>query len=332
MKSSNIDHMYCLTSLYKEYSGIINNYLQDHPDYLTLKYLLDDMIHDDPNKGQIQKALLDYERWGKYYLISLEQSHFKEITINFKDESIKNYSGHFAFAMAAELNDIFASIPLVMNYGPCSNYRYQPQTPPVLGASPVSGLSYVDRNSSCFIGNCKIQVSRNDNTMLIKLEDLVSGDILYRRDSNLIVKHILKSQISVEQPLYKYNNLIGTEKHPIKINDVWFYMKDIGEKYINDKSLDTEYVYTISVFDTKENKYVDNFILENFQCATIGHGYLDNPEDTQNILRSTFWGKTIIEIFEKISSNNNILTLMLGKYHFLRDETTGWTNYLILEE
>jgi uncharacterized protein YegL len=321
MKFPNMEH---LIFLHREYSTKISDYSPYHPDYLPLRSLLDDMIHTDPNKGQIEKAFINYQRWGRYYLMSLSQSHFNEITINFKDESIKNYSGHIAFAMAAELNNIFASIPLVMTYGQRSNYQSQPVT--------ISASSYVNQSAGCFIGNCKIQVYRNGNTMLIKLEDLVSGDILYRPDSNLIVKHILKSQISVEQPLYKYNNLIGTEKHPVKINDVWFYMKDIGEKYINDKSLDTEYVYTISVFDIKENKYIDNFIVENFQCATIGHGYFNDTEDTENILRSTFWGKTIIEIFEKISSNNNILTLMLGKYHFLRDETTGWTNYLILEE
>ena len=316
MESPNIRE---LESLHREYSLKLSDYSPSHPDYLKLKYLLDDMIHADSNKGQIEKALQHYQTWGKYYLMSLIQSHENERTINFKDESIKDYSGPFASANAAELNNIFASIPLVMTYGQRSSYGYQSQTP------TRSASSYVNQSAGCFSGKCKIQVYRDNIIMLIKLKDLVSGDILYRPDSNLTVKHILESQN--DEPLFKYNSLIGTGNHPVKIDNVWFYMKDIG---IRNESLNIEYVYTISVFDSQENRYIDSFILENFECATIGHGYLDDHEDTQNILRSTFWGQTIIQIFEEKCPENNVLTLNLGEFHFLRDENNGWIYDLIL--
>ena len=325
MKSPNIRE---LEFLHREYILKLSDYSPSNPDYLKLKCLLDDMIHVDPNKGQIEKALINFQTWGKYYLMSLVQAHQNEHTINFKDESIKDYSGPIASAIASELNEIFASIPLVMNYGQSSEYSgysYQSQ-PPTRSAS-----SYVSQSAGCFSGNCTIQVSRNGVTMLIKLENLVSGDILYRPDSNLNVKHILKSQID-EEPLFQYHSLIGTGKHPVKINDTWFYLKDIGKEYIKDKNLNIEYVYTISVFDSQKNEYIDSFILENFECASIGHGYLDNPENTQNILRSTFWGQTIIQIFERISPKDNVLTLNFGKYYFLRNESNGWIYDLILEE
>jgi hypothetical protein len=319
MKSPNIRE---LEFLHREYSLKLSDYAPSHPDYLKLKYLLDDMIHADSNKGQIEKALQHYQTWGKYYLMSLIQSHENEITINFKDESIKDYSGPFASANAAELNHIFASIPLVMSYGQRSSYQSQTPT--------RSASSYVSQSAGCFVGNCKIQVYRNNVTMLIKLEDLVSGDILYRPDSKLTVKHILKSQISNEEPLFKYNSLIGTRNHPVNINDGWFRMEDIGERYLRNESLNIEYVYTISVFDSQKNRYIDSFILENFECATIGNGYLDDHKDIQNILRSTFWGQTIIQIFEEKCPINNVLTLNLGEFHFLRDENNGWIYDLVL--
>ena len=315
MSSPNIRE---LESLYREYSLELSDYSPSHPDYHKLRYLLDDMIHTDSNKGQIEKSLQHHQTWGKYYLMSLIQSHFHEITINFKDESIKDYSGPIASIMASELNHIFASIP----YEQRSSNQSQTTT--------RSALSYVSQSAGCFISTSKIQVCRNNIIMLINLEDLVSGDILYGPDSKLTVKHILKSQILSTQPLYKYHNLIGTGNHPVKIDDIWFHLEDIGQNYIRDESLNIEYVYTISVFDSQKNKYIDSFILENFECAAIGHGYLDDHEDTQNILRSTFWGQTITRIIEEKCPINNVLTLNLGEYYFLRNKNNGWIYDLIL--
>lgn len=314
-----------LETLHREFSLRLSDYSPTLPDYTKLKNLLDDMIHQDPNKGQIEKALHNYQSWGKYYLMSLYQAHKSEITINFKDESIQDYSGPIASAMALQLNNIFVSIPLVMTYGQTqSRYSYQPSR---------SASSYVSQSAGCFLGSCKIGVSRNGIEELIRLDELISGDILYHFDSKLVVKHILKSEISNQETLFKYNNLIGTRNHPIQIDeDKWIPMELIGDKWFLDNNQETYYVYTISVYDLSNDKYIDNFILENIKCSTIGHGYLDNPDDNTNILRSTFWGKTIIEIFDKICPEHNLLTLNLGKYHFMRDLGTGWIYDLFMEE
>jgi uncharacterized protein YegL len=315
-----------LESLYREYSLKLSDSSPTSSDYQKLKSLLDDMIYEDPNKGQIEKALANNHTWGKYYLMSLVQAHKNELTINFKDESIQSYSGPIASEMALQLNQIFASIPLILTYGQYeSRYGYQSQ-------STYSASSYISQSTGCFIGTSKIQVCRNNILEYIKLEDLSSGDILYRNNSNLIVKHILKSQVKSGQYLYKYFNLIGTGNHPVLIDNNWYYMKDIGAKYLINSNSNIDFVYSISVYDTLNNKYIDHFIIENIACATFGHGYLDDLEDTSNILRSTFWGKTIIEIFERINSNDNVLTLYIDKYHFMRDLGTGWIYDLFIEE
>jgi uncharacterized protein YegL len=313
-----------LEALYREYSVLLSDSNRSSEDYQKLKNLLDDIIHSDPNKGQIQKAFTNYHTWGKYYLMSLLQSHCDEKTINFKDESIQNYSGPIASSIAISLNDTFASIPLVMTYGQSRGYSMQYY-------APVSAASYVDRSGGCFIGTSQIKIFKNNSVHLINLHDLKCGDILYSKDSNLVVKHILKIQISREEVLYKYSSLIGTANHPVKIDNKWMKMKDIGTKYFITEDSDIDFVYTISVYNTTRNIYVDNFILENIQCATIGHGHLDDQHDSSNILRSTFWGKTIIEVIEGMHLNENILTLYLGKHHYTRDTGTGWINNIVIE-
>ena len=313
-----------LEALYREYSVLLSDSDRSSEDYQKLKNLLDDIIHSDPNKGQIQKAFTSYHTWGKYYLMSLFQSHYDEKTINFKDESIQDYSGPIASSLAISLNDTFASIPLVMTQSNLRGYSTQYST-------PVSASSYVDRSGGCFIGKSKIEIWKSDKVLSINLENLKCGDILYRKDSNLVVKHILKTQISSDQILYKYTSLIGTAEHPIKVDNKWIPMKDIGTRYFISNDSNIDFVYTISVYDTKRNLYIDNFILENIQCATIGHGYLDDHSDTSNILRSTFWGKTIIEVIERMRLDENILTLYLGKYHYIRDVTTRWINDIVIE-
>jgi hypothetical protein len=285
---------------------------------------LDDIIHSDPNKGQIQKAFVNYRTWGKYYLLSLHQSHYDEKTINFKDESIQDYSGPIASSLAISLNDTFVSIPLVMTYGQTRGYSTQ-------YSAPVSASSYVDRSGGCFIGKSKIQIWKSDKVLSINLEDLKCGDILYSKDSDLVVKHILKTQISSDQILYKYTSLIGTAEHPVKVDNKWIPMKDIGDEFVITNDSNIDFVYTISVYDRKKNTYLDNFILENIQCATIGHGYLDDHSDSSNILCSTFWGRTIIEVIESMCLDENILTLYLGKHHYIRDVTTGWINDIVIE-
>ena len=313
-----------LEALHREYSVLLSDSDRSSEDYQRLKNLLDDIIHSDPNKGQIQKAFVSYRTWGKYYLLSLHQAHYDEKTINFKDESIQDYSGPIASSLAISLNDTFVSIPLVMTYGQSRGYSTQ-------YSAPVSASSYVDRSGGCFIGKSKIEIWKSDKVLSINLEDLKCGDILYSKDSDLVVKHILKTQISSDQILYKYTSLIGTAEHPVKVDNKWFPMKDIGDEFVITNDSNIDFVYTISVYDRKNNTYLDNFILENIQCATIGHGYLDDHNDSSNILRSTFWGKTIIEVIESMGLDKNILTLYLGKHHYIRDVTTGWINDIVIE-
>jgi len=129
------------------------------------------------------------------------------------------------------------------------------------------------------------------------------------------------------QIMFRKGELIGTSTHPIvDTNGKWVHMgKSQGAVLIDD--YDDEYLYSISAIDTSY-KNVSSIILDGIECATFGHGNLDKDisDPKYSILSSTFWGKTILSIFDRLKQKRilqyNILTLN-NNYHFIRNNN-GW--------
>jgi hypothetical protein len=72
---------------------------------------------------------------------------------------------------------------------------------------------------------------------------------------------------------------------------------------------DGDYLYSVSVIAVSNDgryKNVSSIILDGIKCATFGHGDLDKDISDPNysILSSTFWGQTILLIFDKFMINN----------------------------
>jgi uncharacterized protein YegL len=313
---SDLDNLY---NKYKNYSSE-SNYIQ---------YLLDDIKSSDPNKGQIQKSLANFNTWGNYYLMSLIQAHENQITINFKDKSIEKYSGTLAKIISSDLDVNFNSIPYVMiadSYG-YSSYSYS--------STPVSAASFNDRSAGCFSEYCNAKIFRNGTVKSVMLKDLKVGDIIASSLTGLYIEieYIMKTKYNPKIQLWKLGKLIGTGKHPVNIDNIWYYLKDApGSEKINHNC---QYLYSFAVkevFLDNTSKNVEYMNIENINCATLGHGFLDKPDD--DVISSTFWGKTILEIFRKLDQKSLLINgvLNLGEYdYFLRDVKTSWCNGLFFK-
>lgn len=72
--------------------------------------LNDDLVSDDPNKGQVEKALLSWDTWGRHYLPAFIDSHTKKMTNNFKDASIQDYATPRTRAFIESGEEIFLKI------------------------------------------------------------------------------------------------------------------------------------------------------------------------------------------------------------------------------
>lgn len=312
-----------LDIIYNNYNDILLTL--DHDVFANdIKILLNDIKSNDPNKGQIQKAITDssYNKWGKYYIISLYQAHFNQTTINFKDQSIEKYSGILAKNNLSRLDTIFNSIQYVQ-IASYNNYGGGNSNP-----TPVAASNFNNRYAGCFDENSFVKTYNNSELKYVKLKDLKHGDIIYNETSIIIVQYILKTKY-INQIMYKFNDLIGTSTHPIYDND-WIHLMNLSKSYIIE-NYSGNYLYSISAIEILPDrtfKNVSSILINDVKCATFGHGDLDKNENDINhtILSSTFWGSTILSIFHKLHCygllNNNVLTLE-NNYGFIRNNN-GW--------
>jgi uncharacterized protein YegL len=300
-----------------------NNDLLVYESVKEIQKLLFDIKSNDVQKGQIMRALDNYNTWGKYYLISLFQAHLKQNTINFKDDSLQIYSGTISKRLYEEFNTIFNTIPFVERnsyYSSSSSYSQ----------STTTAADYNYRGGGCFDENMIVHVMDNNlDVHNIKLKDLKKGDTLIDSHGKLKnIEYILKTKY-VNQKMYNLNGLIGTDTHPIFINDEWIKMKD-AEDAIEIKNYQGTYIYSFSLLNIQETMTNSlSFEINEIPCAAFGHGDLDKDinDKKYSILSSTFWGQTILNIF-RILDNNKLLiddTLTLDNdYEYIRDNISGW--------
>jgi hypothetical protein len=302
---------------------LLNNNLLVYESVKEIQKLLFDIKSNDVQKGQIMRALDNYNTWGKYYLISLYQAHLKQKTINFKDDSLQIYSGTISKRLYEEFNTIFNTIPFIE----INSYSSVSTT------YTTTAANYNYRGSGCFDENMIVHVMDNNlDIHNIKLKDLKKGDTLIDSHGKLkSIQYILKTKY-VNQKMYNLNGLIGTDNHPIFINDEWIKMKD-AKNAIEIKDYEGIYLYSFSLLNIQEtmNNSI-SFEINNIPCAAFGHGDLDKDinDKKYSILSSTFWGQTILNIFKKLNNNglliDGALTLDIdsNNYEYIRDNISGW--------
>jgi uncharacterized protein YegL len=290
-----------------------------------IQNLLFDIRSTDVQKGQILKAFDNTNGWGKYYLIALCLAHISQTTINFKDKSLKFYSGSVSKTAYDDFNAIFDTIPFVQ--ASSSSYYSSSSSS---SSYTTTAADYNRCGGGCFDGAMFVRIlDQNLEVQNIQIKDLKRGHTLI--DSNEMLKNIqfiLKTKYS-RQKMFNLNGLIGTDTHPIFINGNWIKMKDApGAVEITD--YDGEYLYTFSVCNIEEgNVNSSSFELNGIPCAAFGHGNTDkdvtHPE--YSLLSSTFWGTRILDIFKIFEERgllvNGTLTLECN-YEYVRDEKSGW--------
>ena len=94
----------------KELYNEINN-IKNKTEFM--KNLLIDLIHEDPNHGQVEKGFKKeyYDKWGLNYLLSFLRFHILEQCGNFKDQSLKQYGSKEFEEIRKKGNKIFVNLP-----------------------------------------------------------------------------------------------------------------------------------------------------------------------------------------------------------------------------
>ncbi len=237
---------------------IIDIYNTKNLDLLKTQFtnpiLNDDLISINDNRGQIQKALLNWNTWGRHYLPAFIDAHIKCMTTNFKDQSIQGYASSATRAFIDNGEAIFKSI--VPPIPSCNNQTQNAYTQQQF--SQISMLS----SGSCFDLNTVLQIYENGVTKTCKIKDIKKGMMVLNRNSYNKVLCLVVS------PSTKMIN-IGTidkefwvsERHPVRKDSEWKYpcefpntASELRECY----NLVLETGHIISIGD--------------FEAVTLGHG------------------------------------------------------------
>ncbi len=312
-----------LMTLYRKYQYADSLIEDEYGSVSKLKLLLDDIYSVDLNKGQIEKSIQYYSTWGKFYLLSIIQSHINQLTINFKDESIEEYSGNVSKELVNSLDTLFNGILFITTGQSYGSYGSSYST---------TASSYNDRSAGCFSGNCKAVIIRNGTPIVTSLCDIKTGNIVFNGVNSIRINYIIKTP-NFKGLMIKYGNLIGTPNHPVLYNRKWTHLKDLtGSIRIEDFEGD---IYTFSGIDIKTGLPASSIEIEDIPCATFGHNDLDKDINDPNysILSSTFWGKTIVTIIEQLIDDNKLEDSMLilnDNYKFIRNDK-GWIVDMIIE-
>ena len=183
-----------INELYNE----INN-IKDKTEYL--KNLLIDLIHDNPNHGQVLKSFEDeyYKKWGKDYLLSLLRFHIIEQCGNFKDQSLQLYGGEKFNEYRKKCNKIFLELQPPERI---ENNNYDNNNDN--DNYSIDMDRFMDFDGGCFNGNGNVKLKNNK---IKKVKDIVKGDILF---NDSVVECVIITKVEKKQFVVELNNVLFT--------------------------------------------------------------------------------------------------------------------------
>jgi len=239
-----------------------------------MKNLLIDLINEDPNHGQIEKAFSDeyYEKWGLDYLLSFLRFHILEQCGNFKDQTLKLYGGNDFEEMRKIGNKIFVNLPPPEN--DCG------------GSKNIDQDDFEDYFYSscggCFNGEAIVELKNCKK----RVKNLKKGDIL---SNGAKVVCLIETKINKYENVVNINNVYFTLYHPVEINGEWVFPCEkfkATKKFIN------------SWYNLVLNKKHE-VLLNGVKAITLGHNRTDG------ILKHPYFGTNkVIEALKKYDSFN----------------------------
>lgn len=286
---------------FKKYLININSTLNSS----YIKDVIDDIEFDDPNKGQLCKAVARpdwYEMWGKHYLMSISRAHFLQRCITFKELSPQHYMSDELKVQQTLIEKVFCDLPAPE---PSSYYKQNYSQ----SSQPVSMQTYYVQSGGCFDGNGMVAMYNIDSETLYykHVNEIKKGDVVYcplNSEKYSIVKCVIKMKMMKNILMCDFNGMKITPFHPIYINDDWVFPYDI-------------YMPNNTYID-----YVYDFVLDSGHCVeingnnviTLGHGFNFN-----NIVHHEYFGDKIIDDLMKHSGWDDGY-IQLDKYEFVRDK------------
>ena len=251
-----------------------------------LKNVLIDLINEDPNHGQVEKAFTKeyYKKWGLNYLLSFLRFHVVEQCGNFKDQSLKNYASDDFEKMRKIGNKIFVNLPPPEN--DCGGHKN-------IDAANFQHVFY-NAYGGCFNGDAIVELKNGKK----KVKNLIKGDIL---SNGAIVECLVENKINKYENVVNINNVYFSLYHPIEINGEWVF--PCQRFKVTKKYIDCWYNLVL--------KKKHEVILNGVKAITLGHNR------KEGILKHPYFGTNkVLDALKKYNSfNSGFISLSNLKVH-----------------
>ena len=218
--------------------------------------LLIDLIHENENHGQVEKAIKPeyFKKWGLNYLLSFLRFHLTEQCGNFKDQTLKKYSNPDFEKLQKVGNKIFISLPAPENdYNKGQN----------ISQANFTQMCY-NAYGGCFTGNAFVELKNGKK----QVKNLRKGDKLINGDE---VVCVVENKINRIENVVCINDVCFSLYHPIEIEGKWVFPCEHFK--VQKKFIDSWFNLVL------KNKH--EVILNGTKAITLGHnrkeGILKHP-------------------------------------------------------
>jgi Mg-chelatase subunit ChlD len=243
--------------------------LQNLKEFLLAKkadLFLQDLESDDPNKGQLMKAISNegwYRSWGKNHLLSYRRALEQKVCINFKDAVVQLFKTPEFEQIQEKGNDLFAALPAPVPRG---------HTRESFQATGFTMNTFNTADGGCFLGRCLVEMRDGSKK---RVDEIKKGDVLSNNSVVIcVVERIMNRVIKlVKLP----GGLVITPWHPIRIYGAkWMfpcmYMLKVDKLYV-----DKVYDFVLAGEGIA--------IIDKVEVATLGHGFT-----TDEVIRHDYYG------------------------------------------
>ena len=271
-----VSRLEAFISRFVSYSSDENPFIRD---------VITDCCDEDPNKGQIGKAIANqkwFSKWGQHYMKSITSAYRQEWCLNFKDLSPQHFTNSTFESFREKIETIFLGLPppassiTSITYA-ATSYQGIASAAPVAAPTYASiPHSYYNMGGGCFTGNWNVILA---NGIPKNVKDIIPGDVVISNDSptgGATITHIIRLRLNKPVLMCSPNGLVGiTPYHPFwKTNpnllcDWEFPMKNLStySLYINAGEYMYDFIIDLGYSIELEGGY---------NVAALGHGCQDS--------------------------------------------------------
>jgi len=259
--------------------------------------LNEDLVSSNPNKGQVEKAILNWDTWGRHYIPAFIDAHLQCVTTNFKDASLQSYATPntrlFIDAAEAIFLDIKPPVPS------CNNSTGQTVNSSQFATATMS------QTGGCFGPDTKVTVMDTtlEGKQIIKeifIKDIRKG--MYVRGAESKFHRVQCVVVSPPTEMIFVEEFWISKKHPLLLrrhnnSPIWVHAEsfshdpmDVQVKKCYNLILRTGHTITIGGIDAVT-------LAHNMTGGIVEHDYYGSNRIIEDLSKSVGWEDGVVEIF-----------------------------------